>query len=78
MTRLRNALERAPKRTPSENPPKVRSRPKLGAMAIAVYLVATPAAAAEFTHRQQANGPDGITMRGEIDANDYKKFIVCR
>jgi hypothetical protein len=52
-----------------------RARPKLGTIAIAVYLVATPAAAAEFTRMPQANGPDVITMRGEIEADDHKKFI---
>ena len=52
-----------------------RPRPKLGAIAIAVYLVATPAAAAEFTRMPQANGPDVITMRGEIEGDDHKKFI---
>jgi hypothetical protein len=42
---------------------------------VAAYLVATPAAAAEFTRRPQANGPDVITIRGEIEADDHKKFI---
>jgi hypothetical protein len=52
-----------------------RPRPKLGTIAIAVYLVTTPAVAAEFTRTPQVNGPDVITIRGEIEAGDDKKFI---
>ena len=52
-----------------------RPRPKLGTIAIAVYLLATPAAAAEFTHRQQANGPDVIAISGVIYPGDDKKFL---
>jgi hypothetical protein len=75
LAKLCNTSARAPERTPQGNPPKVQARSKLSTIAIAVYLVATPAAAAEFTHRPQVNGPDVITIRGEIDADDYKKFI---
>jgi hypothetical protein len=51
------------------------TRPKLGTIAIAVCLVAMPAAAAEFTRTPQADGPDVITIRGEIEPDDHKKFI---
>ena len=51
-----------------------RPRAKFGNIAIAVCLVATPAAAAEFTHRPQANGPDVITISGTIEQADDKKF----
>jgi hypothetical protein len=52
-----------------------RSRPKLGIIAIAVYLVATPAAAAaEITHRPQTNGPHVISIVGVIERGDDKKF----
>jgi hypothetical protein len=50
-------------------------RAELGTIAIVLYLIATPAAAAEFTHRSQPNGPDVISIRGEIYADDDKKFI---
>jgi hypothetical protein len=51
-------------------------RPKLGTIAIAVYFVTTPAAAAEITRRPQANGPDVITIHGFfIEQDDDKKFI---
>ena len=52
-----------------------RPRPKIGTIAIAVYLVATPAAAAEITHRPQPKGPDVISISGEIEPDDDKKFI---
>jgi hypothetical protein len=52
----------------------IRSRPKLGIIAIAVYLVATPAAAAEITHRPQTNGPHVISIVGVIERGDDKKF----
>jgi hypothetical protein len=51
------------------------TRPKPGIIAIVVYLVATPAAAAEFTQRPQADGPDIITVDGEIEPDDEKKFF---
>jgi hypothetical protein len=41
-----------------------RPQPKLGTIAIAVYLVATTAPAAEFTRRPQANGPDKLIKIG--------------
>ena len=40
-----------------------RPRPKLGTIAIAVCLVATPAAAAEITHTPRPNGPEVISNR---------------
>jgi hypothetical protein len=45
-----------------------------GTIAIAVYLVATPAAAAEFTRRPQTNGLDVISIVGVIEPGDDKKF----
>jgi hypothetical protein len=51
------------------------ARPQLGTIAIAVCLLAMPAAAAEVTRTPQANGPDVITIRGEIEPDDHKKFI---
>jgi hypothetical protein len=51
------------------------ARPKLGTMAIAVYLVATPATAAEFKRAPKADGPDIITISGVIEQGDDKKFV---
>ena len=42
---------------------------------VAVYLGATPAAAAEIMRRPQANGPAVITIDGVIERGDDKKFI---
>ena len=34
-----------------------------------------PAIAAEITHRAQTNGPEVITVSGEIEPDDDKKFV---
>ena len=47
----------------------------LVAATIIAPAVTTPAAAAEFTRRPQANGPDIITINGIIDPGDNKKFV---
>ena len=47
----------------------------LVAATIIAPAVATPAAAAEITRTPQAKGPDIISIRGKIDADDHKKFI---
>ena len=49
---------------------EVRPGFKLRTIAIAVYFVAQPATASEFTRRPQANGPDVI---GIIEPGDDKK-----
>ena len=46
----------------------------LVAATIIAPAVATPAAAAEFTRRPQANGPDVISIFGVIEQGDDKKF----
>ena len=46
----------------------------LVAATIIAPAVATPAAAAEFTRRPQANGPDVISIVGVIEQGDDKKF----
>ena len=46
----------------------------LVAATIIAPAVASPAAAAEFTRRPQANGPDVITISGIIEQADDKKF----
>jgi hypothetical protein len=51
-----------------------RPQSKLGTIAIVVCLVATPVAAAEFARAPQADGPDIITISGDIEQGDDKKF----
>jgi hypothetical protein len=51
-----------------------RPRPKFGTIAIAVYLVATPAAAAEITHTRKADGSHLVTISGKINPGDDKRF----
>ena len=48
---------------------------KLSSIALAVYLVATPAAAAEITHTRKADGSHVVTISGQIHHGDDKKFI---
>ena len=50
-------------------------RPKLGTIAITVYLVTAPATAAEITHHPQPKGPDIISISGGIEPGDDKKFL---
>ena len=53
----------------------IRPRPKFGVIAIAVYLVATPAAAAEITHTRKADGSHVVTISGQIRHGDGMKFF---